>query len=214
MKATFTLLTLFGLLISCDSSDLNKNTSDSGKRSSDTLPVDSKRQILIAELKRIGSIFLTNDKNKIAELFSFPLADTIFNPYVDDTSYFNDYKKNGDKITRDMFIKYYPQIRNDFSFADIHQVFNYLPIDSLMQKDTLSYDAKTKKEPCYKFYNIHIGNGIVTLHFGSDKNNQYIDTSNKSEDSEGAGDECEYASFWIFRFDGHKLHFEKQMSAG
>ena len=213
MKATFILLTLLGLLISCDSSDTNKSTSDSVHQDSDTLSVDSRRQILIAELKRIGSVFLTNDKTKIADIFSFPLVDTVFNVYVGDTTYFNDYKKNGDKITKDMFIQYYPQIRNDFSFADIHQVFNYLPLDSLMHKDTLSYDLKIKTERCYKFYNVYIDNDIVTLRFGSDKNDQYIDTSKQTEDNEGSGDECEFASFWIFRFDGQKLHFEKQLSA-
>ena len=113
MKATFILLTLLGLLISCDSSDTNKSTSDS-----------------------------------------------------------------------------------------VHQ-----------DSDTLSYELKVKKDPCYKFYRVYVDNDSVTLEFGSDNNDQFVDISKKTEDEEML-DTCEYASFWTFRFDGQKLHFEKQLSAG
>src|SRR5262245_4519162 len=114
MKSTFIFLTLLYLITSCSQPGSDKSTSDKKYQQPGTSPKDSRRQQLIAELKNIGSIFLSNDKNKISQLFPFPLADTILNLYVDDSSYYNDYKKNDNRITKDMFVKYFPQVQKDF----------------------------------------------------------------------------------------------------
>jgi hypothetical protein len=209
-------VTIFGLLLSCNHADNTKASLDttSFKQGNDTTQTKSQRHLLIEELKRLHAIFGSKEREKIADVFPFPLADTILSIYLDDSSYLEQFRKNGNKTTRALFIKYFPQVYRDLQLEQFNQLFKYIIIDSLNSKDTLVQEITIKNEPCYKFYHVYIDKDMVTLEFGTNSNKTYVDKSKKSEDDESFGDECEFVSLWLFHFDGTKLHFVKQMVAG
>jgi len=113
-----------------------------------------------------------------------------------------------------MFINYFPQVYHDMQLDQLNQLFKYINVDSLNLKDSLVQEVRNSKEPYYRFYHIYIDKDAVTLEFGTNTNENYVDNTKKAEDDESFGDEREYASIWWFRFDGKKLHFVKQMAAG
>ena len=214
MKLTILILTSLVFCISCNNSNANKSFFDNASTKEKTDASKSQRELLIEELKKLKVVIASNNKETIAQLFPFPLADTTLGIYIDDSTYFKEFRKNGGKTTKAMFLKYFQQIYQDMQLDQISELFKYLNLDSLSQKDTLQYEVRSEKEPCYKFYHVYIAKDTVTLEFGTNTNKDYVDSSIKTEDDEGSGDECEFASIWTFKFDGLKLHFVMLVAAG
>lgn len=172
----------------------------------------SQRPLLIKELKDIKAALASKDKEKIAGIFEFPVADTALNIYLDDTKYLEDLKKNGDKTTKPLFLKYFKKYYEYMGMEGMNRLFKYINVDGLMQKDSLFHEVRSVKEPCYTGYEVYVEKDMVTLTYRSNTNQNY--SSKRAEDDEGFGDECEYAYIWEFRFDGKKLHFMRYMFAG
>src|SRR5688572_6520024 len=109
MRLTLLIVIAFALLCSCGNRDTFKVSSDTiiVSKQADTTKLKSPRQLLIEELKRLQVAFASKDKQIIADIFPFPLADTAFGIYLDDSSYLQRFRKNGDNTTREMFINYF-----------------------------------------------------------------------------------------------------------
>jgi len=216
MKQMAFILIVLGLFISCNNIHSNENFSDSlsVRQNPGVSTKASERQLLIKLLKNIQAVFASNDKEKIAQTFNFPLADTTFSFYIDDSTFQTEYKRNDNRTTKAMFIKYFSKISHNIEFDQLNQLFKQVNLDKLTQKDTLEKELRNNKEKCYKFYHVFVDKDLVTLEFGSNTNNNFADNSKKPKDDESFGDECEFSSIWLFHFDGKQLQFIKQMAAG
>ena len=193
MIRPFLVLLICGLLFSCDSL--------------------SQRKLLVQELKNIKAALASKNKEKIAGIFEFPVADTALEVYIDDTTYLEDLKKNGDKTTKALFLKYFQGYYLYMGMDGMNRVFKYINVDSLLQKNSLSREVRSPKEPCYTTYEVYVEKDIMTLIYNSNSNKNYVNPSKAKKDEDYAHP-CEYAMFWVFRFDGKKLHFVRQRGAG
>src|SRR4051794_6124819 len=111
MRQTLILLTFFGLLVSCNNTNTTKVSTDTTlKQQSDTTSIKTARHILIDEIKQLQAVFASNDKEKIAELFSFPISNETVGIYIDDSTFNAQLDKNHNKVTRTMFIRFYRDI--------------------------------------------------------------------------------------------------------
>lgn len=217
MKHTFIHLIANGLLLTCSSSDMIKvsNETISVRPYKDSIETKTERNVLIEKLRRLQVVFASNDKEKIAEIFSFPISNETVGIYIDDKSFNDQLKKNGDKTTRSMFMDSYQDISESLQIDQINQLFKYLNIDRLLEQDTLEYEALIKTEPCYHFYGIKIEKGLVTLTVGTNSNKDYKSKStSENEIPENDDSICEHVLWWIFKFDGKQLHLKEISGAG
>jgi hypothetical protein len=214
----FLLFMTFSMwLFSCNQADKTKVAAETTTEvpKPDTIARKTEREILIDELKRLKAVFASKDKEKIADLFSFPVDYKTVGIFIEDSSFNAQYEKNGDKATRAMFLKYYRDISESLQIGQINQLFKHLNIDNLLHKDTLDYDAIIKTEPCYHNYGITINKNQVTLTLGSNSNREYK-SKKVAEDEipENASEICEHVLWWKFRFDGKRLHLKEITGAG
>lgn len=217
MRRTFIILTAFGLALSCNNYDTTKLASDTTtvKHPGDTAESKTDRQQLIEELKRLHIVFASNDKEKIAQLFKFPLSDTTVGIYIEDSTFNAQLQSNSGKISRTMFMRFFPQISGSLQMDELNQLFKTIKLDSLQSLDSLEREVYIKTEPCYKFYGIQVQGDIVTLTTGQGVNSDYKSTTaSEDEAPENSSEFCENVLWWVFRFDGKKLHFIKQHGAG
>ncbi len=199
MRQTLFILTIFVTLVAC-------NNTDSAK---------SARHILIEELKKLQITVASNDKQDISDIFPFPLSDTAFSIYIDDTTYYEQLKANGNKTTKAMFLQYFKEISESILVDQVNNLFQYINVDSLLHKDTLEYDAYVNTNPCYYSYEIEVANDYVRLRMDMNSNKNYKG-KNLSEDDvpKNSSEICEHAFWWVFKFDGKKLYLVNISGAG
>jgi hypothetical protein len=198
MRGTIILLTTFVIFVSCNNSQKTKFTSET-----------TKRQILIEQLKKLKLTIASNDKETIADIFEFPLSGELFSIYVDDKSFNQQFKSNGNRTTRAMFLQHYNTISESIWLDQLKALFQNLTIDSLVHKDTLEYEAYIKTEPCFYSYQIELEKDIVTLRMNMNSNRNYQSKTFSEDDIlANASETCEHSFWWIFKFDGKKLHLE------
>lgn len=203
------ILTVLGLLNSCNNGEINRV---SGIEISSATADKPDRRILIEELKRLQSAFATNDKEKIAGIFHFPVVDTAIGIHTTDSSFSAELERNGGMITRAMFIRHYSEISESLQIDQVKELFKNINVDHLLQKDTLEYSVLIKTEPCYYYYSVNVEENMVTLTLGMDENKDYNGKS-LAED-EDLSVLCEHVFWWVFRFDGKRLHFNHVTGAG
>lgn len=201
------------MLAACNNFDRPKTISNTQtEQQIDT--TKSARHILIEELKKLQQIVASNDKEKIASLFKFPLSDTAFSIYLDDNTYNEQFKANDHKTTKAMFLQYFKNISENFWLDQLNNLFKYINVDSLLVKDILENDASVKTEPCYYSYKIEVIRDRVALRMKMNSNKNY--KSKKSEDDipENSSEICEHNFWWVFKFDGKQLYLENISGAG
>jgi hypothetical protein len=216
MKLTFIFLTTLVLLTSCNNSNKTKVASDTliASQQVETTSNTSERQILIEELRRLKTVFASKDKEKIVDLFQFPLSDTAF-LYIDDSTFNAKLDKNGGKTTRTMFISHFSSISESLQIDQLNQLFAKINIDNLFKKDTLEHEVIIETEPCYPYYGVGVEKDIVTLTVGTNSNKNYKSKSLlEDEIPENDSSICEHVLWWLFKFDGQKLRFYNIMGAG
>ncbi len=205
MRKTVITLTAFVILVSCNNSEKTKNTS--GTQVIEQNTDITKTQTLIVELKRLQQTITSNDKEKIADIFEFPLSDESFSIYIDDQSFNDQFKSNGNKITRAMFLQNYKAISESIWLDQLKNLFHNIAIDSLTHKGTLEYEAYIKTEPCFYSYQIELNKDIVTLRMNMNSNRNYQSKILSEDDiPENSSEICEHNFWWIFKFDGNSLH--------
>ncbi len=216
MRQTLIFLIAIGILLSCNNADKSNASSDKiTVKQGDTTEGKTDRQVLIEELKRLQAIFLSKDNQKIADIFEFPLSDTTVGIYIGDSTFNAQYEKNGNKATRAMFIRYSLEILESLQIDQINQLFKKINLDRLVQKDTLKKETIIKTEPCYHFYGVKVEKALVTLTVGTNSNKVYGSKSaSEDEIPENSSEICEHVLWWVFRFDGKKLHLKNISGAG
>lgn len=217
MRQNIVFLTIFGLFYSCSQSNskiaFRKGLSQTIQN--DTPSSKTERQKIIEELKRVQAVFLSNDAQKIADLISFPIPNERFGIYIDNEQFNEQLKKNGNKITRNMFTGTFAEVSVSLQIDQINQLFNYISVDKLLNKDNLEYDAIIKTEPCYHFYKVTVEKQLVTLIVGTNSNKDFKSKSlSKDELQENDSSICEYTLVWVFEFDGKQLHLKEILGAG
>lgn len=212
MKQILFLFTFSILLLACNNNDTNKASIDTTIQHVDTA---TNRKVVIEELKRLQAIFASNDKEKIAGLFHFPISNETVGIYIDDSAFNAQLAENQNKISKPLFLRFYQHISESLQIAELNQLFKSLQVDSLLHKGTLAYDAIIKTKPCYHYYNITIEKDIVTLTVGTSLNKEYK-PKNLSEDeiAENRSSICEHMLWWVFQFDGKQLVFKEVSGAG
>jgi hypothetical protein len=217
MRLTLSLLIACGLLLSCNQSDSTKVVTDATTetRQRDTAINKADRDILIQKLKQLQTVFASNDKEKIAALFPFPLSEKTVGIYIDDSSFNAQYEKNGNQVTRAMFIQYYRDISESLQIDQLNQLLKKVDVGKLLKKDTLAYEAIIKSEPCYHFYELKIEKDLVTLTVGTKSNSGYKSKSvTENEMPANSSEICEHVLWWAFRFDGNEFYLKEIAGAG
>src|SRR4051794_21694379 len=99
MSKAFIILTALVMFFARNNSDINKVTGNAqaAEQHTDTAQNKPGRQILIEELKKLKQTIASNNKEKIADIFEFPISDTAFGIYVDDSIYNEQFRSNGNK---------------------------------------------------------------------------------------------------------------------
>ncbi|WP_026904008.1 hypothetical protein [Pedobacter glucosidilyticus] len=218
MREKLILLTIIGLLFSCNQNE-NKSVTDqegvNSKQLNNKIISKTERQIIIEELQRLQSIIASNNKEKISDVFRFPINNETIGIYVDNKDFNEQLDKNGDKVTKNMFISFYNDISESIQTEQINQLFKKLDINKLLNKDNLEYTERIKTEPCHHFYGVKIENKLVTLTIGTNSNVDYKSKSTSEDEiQENDSSMCEHVMWWVFTFDGKKLLFKEITGAG
>lgn len=209
MRPIYFLFAVAVVLFSCNNSGGDKQAGDADSSQAGPAPGGAGSKTVVDAVNDLKSVLESKDKNSIANLFQYPLADTVLPVYIDDSVFKKNYTSAGDKLTRSMFISYYDAISKDTYLDKITEIFKYLSVDSLQYNNTLHIEFTKAGEDCNQYYEIANNDGVVTLTYGL--NGHQPDSKASAEEQEIG---CEFASFWIFRFEGGKLHFVRQASAG
>jgi len=214
MRQTFILLAVLVTLIACNNSDTTKTTSNT-QTGQQTDTAKSARHLLIEDLKRLRQIIASNDKEIIADIFEFPLSETSFSIYIDDSTFNEQFTSNGNKTTKAMFLNHFKEISENIWLDQLNNLFLHLNMDSLLFKDALEHEAYIKTEPCFYSYQIEVSKDSVTLRMNMNSNKNYK-TKKLSKDDipENSSEICEHNFWWVFKFDGKKLHFQNISGAG
>lgn len=209
MRLHFPALVLAVIIFSCNNANTDKqNSADTTQNKTETSRTISDA---ISELK---TTLESNDRDKIAGLFTFPIPDTIMAVYLDDSVFKKNYTAAGDQLTKNMFLTYYDTIARYTNLRDIIVALKSLPVDSLRYLGKIETDISAKREPCVAFCSIEVNGNDVTLKYSTIANDEYVKPKGSSEDDESEVAGCEYASFFMFVFDGNKLRFVRYAAAG
>jgi hypothetical protein len=205
------VFTVLITLVACNNSDTTEVKSGQvEEQGTETAKNKSDRKILIEELTRLQQIIASKDKEKIAGIFEFPLSDTSFGIYIDDSTYYEQLKSNGNHTTKAMFLQYFKEISTSIWLDQVNNLFQHVNIDSLLHKNTLKHDAYIKTEPCFYSYKILVDKDRVTLRMDMNSNQNYKSKKASEDDiPENSSEICEHNFWWVFKFDGRKLHLVK-----
>lgn len=212
MKNIF-ISTFILFIIACNNNDVIKTSTDSLVNTKDTLVTKPKteREILIEELKKLKATLTTNDKEKIASLFEFPFPFAI---YSNDENFEKDVKANNGDISKEIFIKYYKDVEESLWLREMNNFFKFIDDDNLITKDTLNTENIIKANPCYYSYEITINKSTVKILLTSNSNREFETTVSEDEIPENDSSICEHSLWWVFNFEGKKLHIEQISGAG
>ena len=198
------------LLLSCK----NRDTGNADNNLTAATVNKAPRHILIDELKRLKNILASADRQKIADIFTFPVADTSVYIYTENKIFRERLKQNNGSTTRAMFIDFFPEISEILQIPALNLLFKRLQVDSLLLKDSLENRISIKAEPCDQFIRIIIEKDLVTLTVGSDSNPDYKRKAGEDDAESNYNELCEHTNGWIFRFDGKKLNLIQIYQAG
>lgn len=210
MRLNFLALLLAGFIFSCNNANNDKQADgvDSNQKAGTTSP-----RTIADAINDLKTTLESNNRSNIADLFEFPMADTVMAVYLDDSVFKKSYRAAGDRLTKSLFLQYFDTISRSSNLSDIAEGFKYLPVDSLRYTNELFKEFKEKKEPCTRSYSIEVENDEVKITYATNPNDLFV-VPKGSEDDDQFYSGCEYASSWIFRFDGNKLKFVRQVAAG
>ena len=207
---TFSRVVLFSFFLTTFFACTNSNHPPAARLPADTASRPT-RQTLIAQLAQLRDRINSKDKQKIGELFQFPIPDSLIsiggmNALLDSSL------RAGDALSRELYDRYFDStIAKVWNIDEFSKLFRYLDIKRLSGKDSLYHQTVIATEPCYRYYEAVIeGDSVVHITYGITDNRNY--TGKKTEDEENAS--CDYATFWEFIFDGKKLMLIRQSAAG
>jgi hypothetical protein len=190
------------------------------------------RPSLIAQLKAIQRLLATGDKRVIARVLSLPVPFENGYSYFSDTNLDNELYNNNRMMTAGIFIRHFAGIDAQLRFDEYSRVFQELTIDSLMRRDTLERLDDRGNLECFRWYGIEVEDSMVYIRYGvkgynpdykpDKKDSAAQAAAGKAVDSaagkDGSADDdnnglddttCNHSIFWVYRFDGRRLHLIK-----
>jgi hypothetical protein len=201
-------------LISCNNTE-NKtpstNTTDTViTKTSGTDTVTPKGKVLENELKNFITTLTSKDPQKIKQLFTFPVSDSMLNIYLDGTGNLLGYDNKG-LITEEMFLKDFDKIYKFWMMDKVGEfttLLKNIQLDPLNENKEINYDGPSDKtKPCRKHFSLQINNDIILFSYGYNSNPNF----NKRNREEVI---CEADIIWEFKFDGKKLILIRQVAVG
>jgi len=218
MKQFLTSLIVACICFACNSNTEIKNTTDTAQVNQQKYSVTQQtdRTDLITAMQKLKKTLATNNAATIADVFPFPLKDSLFSVYSDDDDFNAAYSTNSNSITKDMFLQHYDAIAEVMWLDDINTLLNKLPIDSLNQLNEITTAVVDVAKPCYREYQITVENKQVTLSVNIKSNNNYVSKkkSNKDEPAANSSEMCDSSLWWIFTIDGKELKLTSISGAG
>lgn len=216
LKLSLVIQVIAIFILSCNTTNTYRNSNDTTvlMQQSKTAIGKTRRQLLIEELNRLRAVFASKDIEKIAELFPFPLYNETVDLYIDDNAFNAEYRKEENKITKAMFIRFYPQISENLQIEEINKLFAQITLDSLQQRDAIESKVLIKNEPCYHYCNVEIEDDVIKLTVGTNTNENYQNKSLTGDEMpENSNEICEHMICWMFKFDGKQVHLKKIWAA-
>jgi len=169
----------------------------------------AQRELIIAELKQMELAFRDKDVNRIEKYFNFPLADATLSLYEINEDFDLARKANNGKISRELFIKNFNDIYDYFQLGDFSDLFKAIDLAELKHRPELTSEQHVKDEACYSFYGVNIVGDTVKLRYGTNSDEKYREAHLDEEEV------CGEAAFnWIFKLEGNKLRFVREITAG
>lgn len=217
MRQNIIFFTIIGLFFSCNQTVQNNYDQETEFQiqQNNTIATKPERQIIIEELKRLQLVFASDDKEKIANIFSFPISNETIGIYIDNSQFNEQLEKNSNQVTRDMFNNFYRAISESLNIEQINQLFKTLETEDLLNKNYIEHEAIIKTEPYYHFYRVSIENKIITLVVGTNSNKNFKSKLSSEDDiPENDSSICEHVLWWVFAFDGKYLNLKEISGAG
>ncbi|KIO76059.1 hypothetical protein TH53_17155 [Pedobacter lusitanus] len=211
-KLAYFLLLFVLLSASCNQKNgTGENSSGSAKNKGlqDAAINPDQRELIVAELKQMQQAFGDKDVNKIEKYFIFPLADSTLSIYEVNEDFDLARKSTGGNISRDLFVKNFNDIYDYFQMGGFSDLFKAVDLDELKSKQEVTSEHHVKDESCYTFYRISIEGDMVNLQYGTNSDQAYREAHPDEEEVCG-----ESAFNWLFKLEGNKLRFIKEMTAG
>ncbi|MBS1597514.1 MAG: hypothetical protein JST75_04770 [Bacteroidetes bacterium] len=172
---------------------------------------DGERRRLILAIKNLGQTIASNDKSRIESIFTFPISDEVFSPFITDTAFEHAKSRNNNLLSKKLFDQYFSTISTGLKWGEFRKLFDYLNPTGLQRKDTINFETLKKTQPCYMQYEIIVvEENTILFTYGRNTNGNFQSKTGNSED-EYCG---EYSISWEFKFDGQKLIFIRQSAAG
>jgi hypothetical protein len=183
-----------------------------GRRPGPAPEVSASKSALVAQLRMMGQWLKSGDKRQIARIFHFPVPDSSLSFFGNDTAFNGARARDSDATTAATFDQYFNEISYELGFKEFSRVFQRLPVDSLLLRDSIEFDAIKKNEPCFNFYRIEIrDDSLVLITYGMNHQDNYHGPETKDPDFDISA--CEHDIFWEFVFDGRRLRLIRYTTA-
>lgn len=136
------------------------------------------RKLFVDELRKLHAAFLASDSMALADFIPFPFKDSVAGNWIDDSGLGQELSRNGNVLTKDIFLKHYSVITEKLMIKEIHPVLKLADIDLLLKRDTIDYEIRPASSPCIQFYHIDVENDIAHIAYG------YSRYANAAEDND------------------------------
>jgi len=168
-----------------------------------------RKKLIIAGLKQMQEAFSDKDISQIEKYFNFPLAESTLSIYDLNEDFDQARKANGNKISRELFIRNFNDIYDYFQLGSFNDLFKAVKLDDLKHKNELSSENHTEDEGCYYLYRIKVEGDTVKLQYGTNSDQAFRAAHPDEEEI------CNEASFeWTFKLEGTQLRLVSELTAG
>jgi hypothetical protein len=158
------------------------------------------RSRLIVALTEVRRLVVSKDSQQTAMMFRFPIADSYFS-LSGDSIFESEKAKNGDRITRAMFLSGYGQLVQELQFQELDSAFRDIDINKLKTADSLGFVDSSTIKGCIHGYSIRIEKDSL-VEFDS-YGYPVSDSAREENNDMKCGD---YLLVWEFVFDGKRLY--------
>lgn len=169
---------------------------------------ETSREALVNAFRELQQRLADPSGASFAQAFAFPVADSVFYPYIDDKRFNQRYTAEGRQFSEKLFIEYFPHIAESMQLGEFRELFRQIQPERIRQQDSIYQTRSRNTEPCLEYYLVNRRGNEIEFSYGSDHNDAY----QASVDDEG--EVCEWATIWFFRFDGKQLRFVRMFQAG
>lgn len=162
---------------------------------------------LIEALKEVRRLIASKDSQQIALMFRFPIAASYI-PLSGDSVFESEKARNGDQITRTLFLSGYGQFKQELQFEEMDSAYRKLDISRLLKADSVGIVDTAKSKVCIHGYSILIREDSL-VYFEAFGNPASGYTGHGNEDPQ-----CEeFLLEWEYVFDGKKLYLRSHSEA-